>query len=84
MVRVWALIEVGDREAIELFVRREDGEQALADCLSDEPQWRGLLRLEEIGLAGASGLSLNRAQSRPAAPSATLRGRTAGTSREAL
>jgi hypothetical protein len=52
-VPAWALVEAGDREAIDLFVRREDAERALADCLHDEPQWQGLLYLEEVELAGA-------------------------------
>jgi hypothetical protein len=35
-MRWYALIEVGDAEAIDLFLR------------PDEPEWRGLLRVEEI------------------------------------
>jgi hypothetical protein len=38
-MRIWALVEAGDRETIEMFLRREDAEQALADCLADEPDW---------------------------------------------
>jgi len=52
-VPAWALVEVGDREAIDVFLRQEDAEQALADCLNDEPQWCGRLYVEEIELAGA-------------------------------
>ena len=48
----WALVERGDPEAIDLFLAREDAEQALADCLRDEPGWRGLLWIEEVELAG--------------------------------
>jgi hypothetical protein len=29
-MRIWALIEAGDSEAIDMFVRREDAEDALA------------------------------------------------------
>jgi len=52
-VAAWALVEHGDREAIDVFLIREDAERALADCLRDEPGWRGLLWIEEIELAGA-------------------------------
>jgi hypothetical protein len=47
-MRWYALIEVGDREAIEVFLRPDEAERALEDCLRDEPDWRGLLRVEEI------------------------------------
>jgi len=40
-VASWALVEQGDREAINVFLTREEAEQALADCLRDEPGWRG-------------------------------------------
>ena len=30
-MRIWALIEAGDSETIDLFVHREEAEQALAD-----------------------------------------------------
>jgi hypothetical protein len=51
-VAAWALVERGDREAIDLFLSTEEAEQALADCLRDEPAWRGLLWIEEVELAG--------------------------------
>jgi hypothetical protein len=51
-VAAWALVETGDREAIDVFLTREDAERALADCLRDEPGWRGLLWIEEVELAG--------------------------------
>jgi hypothetical protein len=35
-----------------------DAHQALEECLTDEPQWRGLLSVEEIELSGAQ-TSLN-------------------------
>jgi hypothetical protein len=58
-MRISALVEVGDSEAIEMFLRREDAEDALADCLADEPEWRGLLRIKELELGGATETSLN-------------------------
>ena len=45
-----ALTELHDPEATELFITEEDAKRALADCLRDEPQWRGLLRVEEVEL----------------------------------
>jgi len=42
-VPAWTLVEVGDSEALDVFLCREDAEEALADCLRDEPQWGGLL-----------------------------------------
>jgi hypothetical protein len=32
-VQVYALVELGDSEAIDIFLRLEDAEVALADCL---------------------------------------------------
>lgn len=58
-MRVWALVEAGDREAIDMFVRREDAKDALADCLADEPEWRGLLRIKELEVGRATETSLN-------------------------
>jgi hypothetical protein len=49
-VRAFALVELGDSEAIDLFLREEDARQALADALRDEPQWAGLLKVEPIEL----------------------------------
>ena len=42
-MRLYALTELHDREAIELFVTEEDARRALEDCLRDEPQRRGRL-----------------------------------------
>jgi hypothetical protein len=36
-VRAYALVELGDSEAIDLFLREEDAELALRDALRDEP-----------------------------------------------
>ena len=52
-MRWYALIEVGDPEAIDVFLRPGDAERALEDCLRDEPAWRGLLRVEEIEFSAA-------------------------------
>jgi hypothetical protein len=51
-VRAYALVELGDSEAIDLFLREEDAERALEDAISDEPEWAGLLSVEEIELDG--------------------------------
>jgi hypothetical protein len=51
-VAAWALVQVDDSEAIDVYLARAEAEQALADCLHDEPAWRDLLRIEEIELDG--------------------------------
>jgi hypothetical protein len=53
-MRLYALVEAGDPEAIDVFLSKEDAQRALADCLRDEPDWRGLLRVEEVELSGAT------------------------------
>ncbi len=50
----WALVEIGDTEAVDVFVRQEDAQSALADCLRDEPEWRDLLQVVEIELTGTA------------------------------
>jgi hypothetical protein len=51
-VRFFALVDLSVAELIELsvdlFVRREDAERTLAELLRDEPDWRGLFRIEEL------------------------------------
>ena len=49
-VRAFALVELCDSEAIDLFLREEDAKQALADALRDEPSWAGKLWVEPIEL----------------------------------
>jgi len=49
-VRVYALVELGDSEAIDLFLREEDARQALGDALADEPDWIGTLYVEAVEL----------------------------------
>ena len=47
-MRLYALTELHDAEAIELWITEEDARRALEDCLPDEPQWRGLLEVTEV------------------------------------
>ena len=47
-MRLYALTELHDPEAIELFITEEDAKRALEDCLRDEPDWCGVLRVEEV------------------------------------
>ena len=47
-MRLYALTDLLDPEAIELFINEEDAKRALGACLRDEPDWRGLLRVEEV------------------------------------
>ena len=56
-IRVWSSLATRNRSTS--FVREEDAELALADCLADEPEWRGLLRIKELELAGPTEPSLN-------------------------
>lgn len=50
LTRAYALIELGDQEAIGLFLREEDAFAALEDALRDEPGWAGTLSVELVGL----------------------------------
>jgi hypothetical protein len=47
---VYALVEIGDPEAIDLFLRKEDAVRALEDALRDEPGWAGTLSIESVEL----------------------------------
>jgi hypothetical protein len=49
-MRAFALVELGDSEAIDLFLREEDARQALEECLRDEPDWVGTLYVEAVEL----------------------------------
>ena len=49
-MRLYALTELHDPEAIELFITEEGARRALEDCLRDEPQWRGRLEVTEVEL----------------------------------
>jgi hypothetical protein len=49
-VRAYALVELGDPEAIDVFLRREDAFAALEDAVGDEPDWADLLYVAPIEL----------------------------------
>jgi hypothetical protein len=55
-MRLFALVEAGHRQAIDVYLRVEDAERELEECLSDEPQWLGLLREDEIQLSAGQTL----------------------------
>ena len=50
-MQLYALVEAGDPEAIDVYLCEQDAQRALDDCLTNEPDWRGLLRVE-IEFAG--------------------------------
>jgi hypothetical protein len=47
-MRLYALVEAGDPEAIDVFLAEADAQRALEDCLRDEPDWRGRLEVTEV------------------------------------
>ena len=47
-MRLYALTELHDPEAIELFITEEDVRRALEDCLRDEPECSGRLEVNEF------------------------------------
>lgn len=49
-MRLYALTELHDPQARELYISEEDAQRALEDCLRDEPEWRGVLEVKEIEL----------------------------------
>jgi hypothetical protein len=49
-MRAYLLVELGDREAIELFLREEDACEALEAGLRDEPHWAESLYVTPIDL----------------------------------
>lgn len=49
-MRLYALVQAGDPEAIDVYLAEEDAQRALEDCLRDEPGWRGQLRVEAVEL----------------------------------
>jgi hypothetical protein len=51
-MRAYALVELGDSEAIDLFSREEDPLAALEDAVRDEPGWAGMLGVEPVELDG--------------------------------
>jgi len=48
------VIDAGSRvpSFFDVYLCEQDAQRALEDCLPDEPAWSGLLRVEEIELAG--------------------------------
>jgi hypothetical protein len=58
-VRLYALVEAGDPEAIDVYLCEQDAQRALKDCLRDEPDWKGLLRVEELEPADPRNVSPN-------------------------
>ncbi len=58
-MRLYALVEAGDPEAIDVFLCEQDTQRALEDCLRDEPEWRGLLSVEEVEPPHPLSVSLN-------------------------
>jgi hypothetical protein len=51
-MRLYALVEAGDPEAIDVYLCEQDAQRALEDSLRDEPDWQGRLRFAELSLAG--------------------------------
>lgn len=49
-VRAFALVELGDSESVDLFLREEDARRALEDILNDEPDWTGLFYVKPVEL----------------------------------
>jgi hypothetical protein len=54
LMRLYALVEAGDPEGIDVYLCEQDAQRALDECLHDEPEWRGLLRVEEVELRSVS------------------------------
>ena len=48
----YALVAADAAFTVDLFVRREDAEQALADCVADVPEWVDLLSITRLDLSG--------------------------------
>ena len=49
-MHAFALAEIGDSEASDVFLRREDAWAALAEILEDDPKWAGSLFVVPIEL----------------------------------
>ena len=49
-MRAYALVETGDDQAVDVFVRYEDALQALEDAASEEPSWAGTILVVPIEL----------------------------------
>jgi hypothetical protein len=53
-MRLYALVEAGDPEAIDVYLTEDEAQRALADCLRGEPGWQDMLGVEPVELEGAS------------------------------
>jgi hypothetical protein len=49
-MRAYALVEFGDPEAVDLFLREEDARRALDGLLRDEPDWAGMFYVAPVEL----------------------------------
>jgi len=49
-MKLYALVEAGDPEAIDVYLSEHEAQRALDACLGDEPDWRGLLHVIPIEL----------------------------------
>jgi hypothetical protein len=58
-MRLYALVEAGDPEAIDVYLCEQDAQRALEDCLRDEPQSRESLWIEELEMIDRPTVSLN-------------------------
>ena len=43
-------------DCVEVFVRREDAERFVQECLTDEPDWESVLSVVQIELGGEAAL----------------------------
>jgi hypothetical protein len=49
-VRAYALVEIGDYQAVDVFLRKDEAFRALEDSVRDEADWAGLLYVAPIEL----------------------------------
>jgi hypothetical protein len=49
-MRAYVLVEIGDSQAVDVFVRCEDAFEALEGAIKDEPDWAGTLSVVPIEL----------------------------------
>jgi hypothetical protein len=58
-MRGYALVEVGDTQAVDVFLRRDDALQALEAAVLDVPEWLGVLFIAPIELDLTAQPSMN-------------------------
>jgi hypothetical protein len=51
-MRAYALLDIGDRLAVDVFIEREDAFAARDDALHDQPEWATALYVAPIELDG--------------------------------